>query len=424
MTFLSKTLDRTNRRACAIVQAKDRSPGKGYVQMRCLVVGVCLLANAACQVANPSASDLLFSDDFEQGLQQWELSGKHRIHRIDSQDPAHGKVLALHPGGDNIYALVKGSEGWNHYRVEGDVLFPEDEQNYLGFIYHYNQRHTRVDYGCIYIKGNGSYIRVNPHRDGLVARTIYEEYKTDLTGASAIVIGQWQRFKAEVVDSVVHFYVGDMDTPKVTFDHYEFSSGRVGFEPRIYGSPVWIDNIKISAIETLSYQGGILPAAITYKPEQFITQWHTIGPFRRRVETIEADGYLPEKPYRIGIEPYRWTSFSADGRGSMVSGRIFEYPSAKSLVYFHAEITSEQARETLLQFSSTNHLTVWLNGKAIGEIEPTYRAWHDFLEVPDHQAGELRIELEQGANQLMLLAKSVGLDYTGDGFYVHLGQGR
>ena len=108
----------------------------------------------------------------------------------------------------------------------------------------------------------------------------------------------------------------------------------------------------------------------------------------------------------------------------MVSGRIFEYPSAKWLVYFHAEITSEQAHETLLQFSTTNHLTVWLNGKAIGEIEPTYRAWHDFLEVPDHQAGELRIELEQGANQLMLLAKSVGLDYTGDGFYVHLGQGR
>ena len=101
---------------------------------------VCVLAGTACQVGPPPASDLLFSDDFEQGLQQWELSGGHRIPLIDSQDPAHGTVLALHPGGDNVYALVKGSEGWNKYRVEGDVLFPEDEQNYLGFIYHYNRR--------------------------------------------------------------------------------------------------------------------------------------------------------------------------------------------------------------------------------------------------------------------------------------------
>lgn len=50
-------------------------------------------------------------------------------------------------------------------RVEGEVLFPESGHSYLGLIYNYGEAKGRIDFGSIYIKGNDSYIRVNPHRD-------------------------------------------------------------------------------------------------------------------------------------------------------------------------------------------------------------------------------------------------------------------
>ena len=50
----------------------------------------------------------------------------------------------------------------------------------------------------MYVKGNGSYIRVNPWRDGNVSRLLYEEYKTNLEEDQAIKIGEWHTFKMEV----------------------------------------------------------------------------------------------------------------------------------------------------------------------------------------------------------------------------------
>jgi len=189
----------------------------------------------------------VFRESFESGMDRWDVSDPKAIAVFESGDPKHGKVLRMAPAHAKLHALIRGSETWDRFRIEGDVLFPDDVHNYLGFIYNFREGERRVDLGSIYIKGNGSYIRVNPRRDWNPARAMYEEFRAPLTGDDAIRIGQWQRFAAEVVGRSCHFYVGDMETPKVTFDYYEYDSGMAGFKPRVVGGPVWIDNIRMGA---------------------------------------------------------------------------------------------------------------------------------------------------------------------------------
>ena len=201
----------------------------------------------------------------------WDINNPEKIRIVDSKDSIHRKVLELHPGASNTFVLLKGTNyETSNLSVEGDVLFPEYDHNYLGFIYNYKVTGIRADYGCIYIKGNDSYVRVNPHRDGNVSRVLYNEYKTSLTGSDSIITNQWQHFKAEVRDSICHFYVGDMNIPKITYNFHEFSSGRIGFEPRVIGSEVWIDNISVSGIDHLNYTETSVHKDVQYEPEKTI----------------------------------------------------------------------------------------------------------------------------------------------------------
>jgi hypothetical protein len=369
--------------------------------------------------AMAGGSKIVFEDDFEKGLDKWDIVNPPKVRLFASGHPEHGRVLALYAGAP-VHALIKNSKGWTNIKIEGDVLFPEKEHNYMGLIYNYNIKGPRADYGCIYIKGNGSYIRVNPHRDYLVSRTLYEEYKTPLTGDSAIVTGKWQHFKAEIMGPVCHFYVGDMKTPKVTFAFHEYTSGRVGFEPRVYGSECMLDNITVHSITGFSYKGPMLPAGIRYQPETLITNWDVIGPFRRRHKEIEKDGFVPYKTYYENKTGCQWRSFQADGRGCVLSGRVFEFASQRWFAYFHKKIQSQEKRTAVLGFSSANRLHVWLNGKYTGQIEPVYNAWYDFAENPEHKGSQIKLNLVEGVNHLQILAESVGRKYSGDGFYARL----
>ncbi len=364
--------------------------------------------------------NISFFDDFEKGLNKWTVTNPAKIKIIDSGNLSHNNVMALFPGGSNIFALIRNSDNWTNYKIEGDLLFPENSHNYLGFMYNYNISGTRDDYGCIYIKGNSSYIRVNPHRDAQVSRTIYEEYRTQLSGRSAIIIGEWKHFKAEIIEQVCHFYVEDMETPKITFNYFEYSSGAVGFEPRVYGSECWIDNISVESIGAFAYKGGILPSNINYNPEQFLTEWDVIGPFRQSVKNIENDWSLSEEVFESGNTQYRWKSFKADGRGCVVTGKTLEFGSRKKLAYYHTKINSDTDKRVRLIFSTTDALTIWMNGKFNGELQPTYFAWYDFLDNPDHKGGEIYVELKKGINHLMILVEGVGQKYTGDGFFAHV----
>lgn len=194
------------------------------------------------------------SDDFENGLDQWEfldmrtmtpLSDEAGL--VDSEDKEHGKVLSLQPG--QLIALIKESDHWSNYKVEGDVYFPNSD-SLMGLVYNLNliprpnwngeDNGLRTEFGSVYIKCGGSYIRVNPHYDGTAGRALYEDYKTPLVGNAAIKPGEWKHFKYEVFGGDVHLYVGDMEKPQLTFPGYHHTSGRVGFRPRSGGSECWI----------------------------------------------------------------------------------------------------------------------------------------------------------------------------------------
>jgi len=175
-----------------------------------------------------------FKDNFEGTLSGWRLTGEHAIEIIQSNDPGHGSVMAMQPDGI-VYALIKNSDQWGPIRIEGEVKFPSNENNYLGVIYNYQQNGSRVDFGEIYLKGNGSYLRINPWRDGNVSRLLYEEFKTSVGGDDEIKINEWHKFKAEIQGSTCHFYVGNMSIPKLTFKYFEIESGLVGLKPRVVG---------------------------------------------------------------------------------------------------------------------------------------------------------------------------------------------
>ena len=77
-----------------------------------------------------------------------------------------------------------------------------------------------------------------------------------------------------------------MTKPKLTFDLYEHSTGLIGFRPRVTGSPVWIDNVKITILNNFSYKGPNIPD-IKYFPDSLITNWEAIGPFDKPQVEIE-----------------------------------------------------------------------------------------------------------------------------------------
>lgn len=383
------------------------------------IAALFLLFIAMLTVTMTQKSSVIFQDDFETDLAKWDISEPDKIRLVDSGDPEHGKVMELTPGGEFVRALIKDSEGMNRYSVEADLLFPEKEHNYFGLIYNYQQTDERTDFGSIYIKGNGSYIRVNPRRDHNAHRTLYEEYKTLLTGADAIEIGKWARFEAEVIDSVCHFYVGDMNTPKVTFDAFELKSGRIGFKPRVIGGRFWLDNVRVSTISRFSYQGPALPADVQYEPEKLITDWQVIGPFCGTLPELEKDGFQPEKTYteKNGATE-GWQKFSTDKRGCVVSGKLTEFTGGRNIAYFHTTIYSDSAAVANLHVSSNEALAFWFNGEFQGYDYASRYAWYDFWKNPDHKGSDGPVNLRPGKNSLLIRVR--GGKYAGGGFFVHL----
>ncbi|MFC1481994.1 hypothetical protein ACFL6E_07100 [Candidatus Neomarinimicrobiota bacterium] len=365
-----------------------------------------------CVFPNRLPAQLRIIDDFENDLSRWELVGEHAIAIKESDDPEHGQVLVLQPAG-LVYALVKDSDQWGPLRVEGDILFPRDEHNYFGLIYNCAKTRSRTDFGSVYIKGNGSYIRVNPHRDGNVSRLMYEEYRTRLTGDQAIHINRWHRFKAEIMGSVCHLYINDMALPKLTFPLYERDSGLVGFMPRVAGGAVWLDNIRITSIAELTYAGPDIPA-IDYQPDSLITDWEVIGPFTKPIPEIErADN--PFTRLRIGLARYSWMPFPVDPRGAVITGKVTEYMGDKTVAYFRTSLEAPAEKTVILHVTTTDELALWVNGNFYGGIyrdgyvsgdQNDWNAWYDFWKNPEHAGRRLSIELKSGANQILLRTRN------------------
>jgi len=363
------------------------------------------------------AGEVLFADDFEGDLSKWELGDASVLRIVDSGDPGHGGVFEMAPASARLAALMRGSEGWRGYRVEGDVLFPENVHNYLGFVYHYRATERRVDLGSLYIKGNGSYVRVNPRRDWNPARQMYEEYRTALTGPDAIRIGQWQHFAAEVVGPACHFYVGDMAVPKVTFDFYEAGGGKAGFKPRVVGGRVWLDNVRVRAIDALSYVGAPRPDGIGDATDGMITDWRVLGPLTRAAETVER----APRPQDHGVvddgAPRAWRAFETDPRGAVVTGRVTEFLGSRTVAYFHTTITVPEGETARVAFSSIDDLALWLDGRFDGYLTRGPVAWHDAGVNPDHPPTDA-MSIGPGTHELLIRVR--GGQYATGGFFARL----
>jgi hypothetical protein len=396
---------------------KSVSVGTAQITLLAAAIVSSVLTAAIPTAAVTRSQDLLPLDDFESGLSRWDVSNEDAIAIIDSGDATHGKVLQLTPAEAQIRALIRGSSDWAGYRIEGEVLFPENRHNYLGLVYHYSEHDGRVDLGSIYIKGNGSYIRVNPRRDWNPHRMLYEEMRVALTGDDAIHIGQWQRFAAEVVGNSCHFYVGDMETPKVTFDFYEGDRGAAGFKPRVVGGATWIDNIRVQAIEELSYRGEARPAGVEYDPDSLITDWAVMGPLTRAIHEIESSASPQEVLAVDGGAERRWRRFETDPRGAVITGRVTEFLGSRTIGYFATSVQVGADEHTELQFSSIDDLTLWIDGRFRGYAYRDSLAWYDFGRNPDHPP-TVSIPLEPGNHEVLVRVR--GGVYASGGFFARV----
>ena len=370
------------------------------------------------------AAQILFEDNFEGNLSAWEINNTESIKIIDSQDPKQGKVLVLNPN-SNVSALINNSDQWGPLKVEGKMLFPKNEQNYLGFIYNYKKSSEREDFGLLYLKGNGSYIRANPWRDGNVSRLLYEEYKTNLVEDQAIKIGKWHTFKVEVFNEICHLYINDMEKPKITFGLFELKSGKIGFQPRVTGGGVWIDDIKVGSIKQLSYEGENIPN-IKYESDSLITEWDVFGPLPKPNLAIEQTVNFEDATKDINGANLNWENFKTDARGALITGRITEYQGENTLAYFRTFLVAEKDKTVNLHFTTTDELTLYLNGKDVGRVyrdgyvsrENDWNAWYDFWKNPKHKGRKKKVSLKKGKNQLVVRVRNG--QFASGGFFVYL----
>ncbi|MCP4151091.1 MAG: hypothetical protein GY757_25325 [bacterium] len=403
-----------------------------------IITIVLVLMNTMLPAKN---AKITLKDDFEKGLTNWDLVNPDKIKIKDSGDATHGKILALHPGGSETYALIKDSHQWTNIKVEGEFFFPHFANHYMGLIYNYKLNGVSPSFGCIYLYGPlgdepqpffetfvrnrnvppskfvGNIIHAAPHRDGFSAHYLYPEYWVTLKGHQAVKPGEWHPFKAEIIGQTCHYYVDDMETPKITFEHFENNAGRVGFKPRDLGSECWVDNISVTTIETFSYTGAPKPEGRNYKPEKLLTRWDAIGPFTGRQEKIEKDGYIPAKTYTYRNEKLKWKPFKTDGRGCVVTGRMLRKFDTSVFAYFHTVIQSQQKREAVLEFCCTHRLLLWVNNKPAGRVKVEQMAEYGFTET-DRDGIKMKITLKPGTNHIMVMAG--GGRSGGDGFYAHL----
>jgi hypothetical protein len=318
-------------------------------------------------------------------------------------------VLELLPNGALVRALIRDSGNWPRIAVEGDMLFPDRGQSYLGFLWGHQVRDSRSSYGNIYLKGNDSYSQVNPHWDHNPVREMYPEYSAMLQGADRIRIGEWHRFRIELVDGAVHFYAGSSTTPRLTFDQFGAQRGDIGFRPRVVGSRVWIDNIRVTAIERFSAPAARPP--IETARHKLITAWEVFGPLAQADETLELGrAHEAKSP--------DWNPFPTDPRGAVVAARIIDYLGPRAIAYFRSRIHSDSARTVTLRLASLNHAAVWLNGRFLGHANPVTTAWYDIAADSTRPHINAPLRLQAGENILVLRLR--GGQYASGGFYAAL----
>ena len=135
---------------------------------------------------------------------------------------------------------------------------------------------------------------------------------------------------------------------------------------------------------------------------------------------------IPGKIIEIEGHGYTWKSFKTDKRGAIITGRITEYEGENTIAYFRTIIESEQEQMVTLHFTTTDELTLFLNGKDFGRVYRDgyvskgndWNAWYDFWENPKHSGRLVKLSLAKGKNQLVIRVRNG--QFASGGFFVHL----
>jgi len=205
-----------------------------------------------------------------------------------------------------------------------------------------------------------------------------------------------------------------MLTPKMTFDLFEKATGLLGFKPRVAGWPVWIDNIKVTSIKKLSYDGVNIPM-IVYESDSLITEWEAIGPFSGPVTEIERSADCSKKTIQKNDVTYTWKPFEVDARGAVITGSLTEYEGNRPLAYFRFIYNSETENKVVLHFSTIDELGLWVNGSFYGFIyrngyisrsSNDWNAWYDFWKNPEHSGRRVTVSLKEGQNQILIRTRN------------------
>ena len=124
-----------------------------------------------------AAPELPVVENFEAGLGRWSPEPAERI-QIVPESGTDNSVLQLTPNPRAFaHVLLKDQPASANVRMQGRFLFPTEGDGYLGFIYNHQQTNERMDFGVIYVKSNGSYLRISPHFDGNPSWRLHEQQK-------------------------------------------------------------------------------------------------------------------------------------------------------------------------------------------------------------------------------------------------------
>jgi hypothetical protein len=361
----------------------------------------------------------IFSEDFEAGLDAWRLDPPEQF-EILTDPGTSNRVLQLAPNrGGFAHALIAASTDWRNLRFEGRFLFPTEGDGYLGFLYNYQETADHMDFGCLYVKSNGSYVRVSPHHDGNPSWRLYEELRFDLEGERRIQPRTWYPFRLDVRGNQAKLYIGELRQPVVTFDLFPHDWGAIGLEARPGGGePVWVDDLRVSTLEPLAPLRGKVPgeavkASIkSARTSPSALTWEILTPLAVGA-TEDLD--VAAKPELLED---RWRPIHPDPRGALITGFATQYRSGdQTIAYLRTsfEVAEERDAPTWRAVSSANRLDVYFNGYYRGTVAPERFIWPDFVSSPDHPGARIPIAPTAGRNELVIRVH--GDRFAGGGFY-------
>ena len=361
---------------------------------------IALRALSLAAFATASAEPLIV-EDFEIGLNRWSPSPVEQIVIVPEAE-TDNRVLQLTPNPRSFsHVLLAQTLPSSNLRMEGRFLFPTEGDGYLGFIYNYQQTDERMDFGVIYVKSNGSYLRVSPHFDGNPSWRLHEERKVNLVDDQQIEVGRWHSFRLDVHGHRATLAIGDLERPLVTFSGSPTGSGRLGLEARPGGGEaVWVDDVVVSSLDGEA------------APSMFRTaeQWQYAGPFE---PTDEIDLQAP------ALDDPSWQPVPVDDRGALTTGLLTQFRSGeRSWVYLRHRFTvaEGEAGPTWLAASSANRLDVWFNGYFRGVVAPERFIWEDFIDNPSRPGARLPLAPSVGENEIVIRVH--GRRFAGGGMFL------